>query len=80
MEREKGFEPSTSTLARLHSTTELFPRLPGAASMYATRGGLVKRGGADVPGQASRSKVPGFHVSRASRWASNQASACRAPW
>ena len=27
MEREKGFEPSTSTLARLHSTTELLPLL-----------------------------------------------------
>ena len=26
LEREKGFEPSTSTLARLHSTTELFPQ------------------------------------------------------
>ncbi len=26
LEREKGFEPSTLTLARLHSTTELFPR------------------------------------------------------
>ena len=26
LEREKGFEPSTSTLARLHSTTELLPR------------------------------------------------------
>ncbi len=26
MEREKGFEPSTSTLARWHSTTELLPR------------------------------------------------------
>ena len=26
VEREKGFEPSTSTLARLHSTTELLPR------------------------------------------------------
>ena len=25
-ERVKGFEPSTSTLARLHSTTELHPR------------------------------------------------------
>jgi hypothetical protein len=25
MERETGFEPATSTLARLHSTTELFP-------------------------------------------------------
>ena len=26
-ERETGFEPATSTLARLHSTTELFPQL-----------------------------------------------------
>jgi hypothetical protein len=25
LERETGFEPATSTLARLHSTTELFP-------------------------------------------------------
>ncbi len=29
LERVKGFEPSTSTLARSHSTTELHPRLPG---------------------------------------------------
>ena len=27
MERETGFEPATSTLARLHSTAELFPRI-----------------------------------------------------
>ena len=26
LERERGFEPPTSTLARLHSTTELLPR------------------------------------------------------
>jgi hypothetical protein len=26
LEREKGFEPSTSTLARWHSTTELLPQ------------------------------------------------------
>ena len=25
VERETGFEPATSTLARSHSTTELFP-------------------------------------------------------
>ena len=31
LERETGFEPATSTLARLHSTTELFP--PAAASV-----------------------------------------------
>jgi hypothetical protein len=30
-EREKGFEPSTSTLARWHSTTELLPRTPRAS-------------------------------------------------
>ena len=29
LERETGFEPATSTLARLHSTTELFPRRTG---------------------------------------------------
>jgi hypothetical protein len=33
MERETGFEPATSTLARLHSTTELFPH----ASFYNTK-------------------------------------------
>ena len=27
VERERGFEPPTSTLARLHSTTELLPHL-----------------------------------------------------
>ena len=27
LERETGFEPATSTLARLHSTTELFPHI-----------------------------------------------------
>src|SRR6266545_5020702 len=31
MERETGVEPATSTLARLHSTTELFPLAPGIA-------------------------------------------------
>src|SRR2546429_6372062 len=33
LERETGFEPATSTLARSHSTTELFPlsRLPSAS-------------------------------------------------
>src|SRR5215471_18755087 len=28
-ERETGFEPATSTLARWHSTAELLPRIPG---------------------------------------------------
>src|SRR3954454_2809711 len=30
MERETGFEPATSTLARSHSTTELFPLVRNA--------------------------------------------------
>jgi hypothetical protein len=33
MERETGFEPATSTLARSHSTTELFP-LTGSTAYY----------------------------------------------
>ena len=33
MERETGFEPATSTLARLHSTTELFPRFVRAKGL-----------------------------------------------
>src|SRR5580698_5812811 len=40
MEREKGFEPSTSTLARLHSTTELLPQWQ--AAFLATRPLQVK--------------------------------------
>ena len=32
LEREKGFEPSTSTLARWHSTTELLPHDPSATT------------------------------------------------
>ena len=32
IEREKGFEPSTSTLARWHSTTELLPQPPRLAT------------------------------------------------
>jgi hypothetical protein len=33
LERETGFEPATSTLARSHSTTELLPLVP---SFYST--------------------------------------------
>ena|SRR6478735_9947037 len=41
LEREKGFEPSTSTLARSHSTTELLPHSPGRENpgSAASRGG-----------------------------------------
>ena len=39
LERETGFEPATSTLARSHSTTELFPPEP---SKYHTAGVGIK--------------------------------------
>ncbi len=38
MERETGFEPATSTLARLHSTAELFPL---RSAIYLTFSALV---------------------------------------
>jgi hypothetical protein len=41
LERETGFEPATSTLARSHSTTELFP-LDGVLK-YHTAGLAIKR-------------------------------------
>ena len=34
LERETGFEPATSTLARLHSTTELFPLTAAGFKIY----------------------------------------------
>ena len=38
LERETGFEPATSTLARLHSTAELFPLIV----FFVKIGALVK--------------------------------------
>src|SRR6187200_2867201 len=37
MERETGFEPATSTLARSHSTTELFPLAQKRRSYHSPR-------------------------------------------
>ena len=37
MERETGFEPATSTLARSHSTTELFPLIPESTKISVPR-------------------------------------------
>ena len=42
LERETGFEPATSTLARSHSTTELFPPAPNP--YRTTRPGLACNG------------------------------------
>ena len=41
LERETGFEPATSTLARLHSTTELLPR--GVKKLIGDSGNSVNR-------------------------------------
>ncbi len=41
LERETGFEPATSTLARLHSTTELLPR--GVKGFIGDSAGTVNR-------------------------------------
>ena len=41
LERETGFEPATSTLARLHSTTELLPR--GVKKLIGDSGSSVNR-------------------------------------
>jgi hypothetical protein len=40
LERETGFEPATSTLARWHSTTELLPQLRGTG-LVDGEGGVV---------------------------------------
>src|SRR5688572_33008050 len=44
MERETGFEPATSTLARSHSTTELFPLATNVDHTVAVRGGQETAG------------------------------------
>ena len=40
MERAKGFEPSTSTLARSHSTTELYPHIGASGRSRTTDTGI----------------------------------------
>ena len=52
MERETGFEPATSTLARSHSTTELFP-LASTRGSYHSGSQRGKQGAAN---RASRRK------------------------
>ena len=43
LERETGFEPATSTLARLHSTTELLPPFRATRGAGRNRRSLVRR-------------------------------------
>ena len=52
MERETGFEPATSTLARSHSTTELFP--PSATTKIPMRSAFVKPAPALIGSARSR--------------------------
>ena len=42
LERETGFEPATSTLARSHSTTELFPLARRRTAITTTHIPLVR--------------------------------------
>src|SRR5262245_5030014 len=50
MERETGVEPATSTLARLHSTTELFPPAAGMAG----RGTILPGGSGECQEEGGR--------------------------
>ena len=50
MEREKGFEPSTSTLARLHSTAELLPHKNLNFILFSKTSPYAKASG-DTPSQ-----------------------------
>src|SRR6187402_3979429 len=56
LERETGFEPATSTLARSHSTTELFP-LARKSSSYHSK--LAQN---NPPARTSPSPAPSKHL------------------
>src|SRR5688572_22704891 len=57
LERETGFEPATSTLARSHSTTELFPL--AANNLLYQMGYKTGKNGRDLP----RNHQPGRKAS-----------------
>ena len=57
MERETGFEPATSTLARSHSTTELFP--PAQLQKIAYHAGAV-------PSKRAERRLHRYELTRAS--------------
>src|ERR1700758_4790353 len=50
LERETGFEPATSTLARSHSTAELLPLVPA----------IITKAGCRRQGEGCREKDAGF--------------------
>ena len=88
LERETGFEPATSTLARSHSTTELFPRgfrIPGANRRDRREtcpGGVFSRGvracQATLPQRciSSSCRRDGWLSDRTSRSRSRSSSCC----
>ena len=57
MERETGFEPATSTLARSHSTTELFP--PERPKYHTDGPDSTERGAAEALCAGRRSRLIG---------------------
>src|ERR1700738_1836584 len=56
VERETGFEPATSTLARSHSTTELFPL--AERLKYHTAPAPFKNAGHTTPAGAGHRRPP----------------------
>ena len=83
MERETGFEPATSTLARSHSTTELFPLISEAPKIAyhadpvpSSIGGFAHAGQRTVNASTTASTVasvarrarPRRHRSNTRRW------------
>ena len=63
LERETGFEPATSTLARSHSTTELFPLSPGCRTPNVLQGSQPVQG---IGGRARRRLTAALDLHRLS--------------
>ena len=59
MERETGFEPATSTLARSHSTTELFP-LAGTPKLPRPPSPTLRRVWREFPAQSGPPPEPTY--------------------
>ena len=64
LERVKGFEPSTSTLARLRSTPELHPRIFSTKGRLAVKATVLQEPGGDLVSHILRCSTIGaerFH-------------------
>src|SRR5262245_10420268 len=87
LEREPGFEPATPTLARLCSTTELFPRPgedcnkgPCSVSTYGPSGTSPRRYSAASSGGVGLMKKPVPHSKPATRVNFGMISRCQWKW